>query len=63
MTKRKEMEEFYNDGVLTDEMADELLANFEEQMPKSVVDSITEAFGDAKETKERLRNLDFDDLL
>ena len=44
-------------------MADELLANLEEQMPKSVVDSITEAFGDAKETKERLKNLDFDDLL
>ena len=63
MEKRKEMEEFYNDGIVSDEIADELLANFEEQMPKSVVDSITEAFGDAKETRERLKNLDFDDLL
>lgn len=63
MNKRREMEEFYNDGVLTDEMADELLANLEAQMPKTVTDSITEAFGDVKETKERLKNLDFDDLL
>lgn len=63
MLKRKELEDFYNDGVVSDEMADELLANLEEQVPKSVVDSITEAFGDAKETKERLKNLDFDDLL
>lgn len=63
MNKRREMEEFYNDGVLTDEMADELLANLESQMPKTVTDSITEAFGDVKETKERLKNLDFDDLL
>lgn len=63
MMKRKELEDFYNDGVVSDEMADELLSNLEEQMPKSVVDSITEAFGDAKETKERLKNLDFDDLL
>ena len=63
MNKRREMEEFYNDGVLTDEMADGLLANLEAQMPKTVTDSITEAFGDVKETKERLKNLDFDDLL
>lgn len=63
MNKRREMEEFYNDGILTDEMADELLANLEAQMPKTVTDSITEAFGDVKETKERLKNLDFDDLL
>ncbi len=63
MNKRREMEEFYNDGILTDEMADELLANLESQMPKTVTDSITEAFGDVKETKERLKNLDFDDLL
>lgn len=63
MNKRREMEEFYNDGVLTDEIADELLANLEAQMPKTVTDSITEAFGDVKETKERLKNLDFDDLL
>lgn len=63
MNKRREMEELYNDGILTDEMADELLANLEAQMPKTVTDSITEAFGDVKETKERLKNLDFDDLL
>ena len=63
MDKRKELEDFYNHGVVSDEMADELLANLEEQMPKSVVDSITEAFGNVKETKERLKNLDFDDLL
>ena len=63
MDKRKELEDFYNHGVVSDEMADELLANLEEQMPKSVVESITEAFGNVKETKERLKNLDFDDLL
>ena len=63
MDKRKEMEEFYNDGILTDELADELLSNLEAQMPKSVSESITEAFGNAQETKERLSKMDFSDLL
>lgn len=63
MDKRREMEEFYNDGILTDELADELLSNLEAQMPKSVSESITEAFGNAQETKERLSKMDFSDLL
>ena len=63
MDKRREMEDFYNDGILTDELADELLSNLEAQMPKSVSESITEAFGNAQETKERLSKMDFSDLL
>lgn len=65
MDKRKEIEDFYNEGVLTDEMAEDLLANFAEQedMPKSISDSISEAFGNVKDKKERLRNTDIEDLL
>jgi hypothetical protein len=65
MEKRKEIEDFYNDGVLTDEMADDLLSHFAEaeEVPKSLSDSISEAFGEAKDHKERLRNMSFDELI
>lgn len=65
MDKRKEIEDFYNDGILSDEMADDLLSRFAEaeEIPKSLSDSISEAFGEAKDHKERLRNMSFDELI
>lgn len=63
MNKRKEIEDFYNDGVVTDEVAEELLEKFAVESKQSLTESISEAFGNAQENKERLSKLDFTDLL
>lgn len=63
MDKRKEIEDFYNDGVVTDDVAEELLEKFSVETKPSLSESINEAFGNAKENKERLSKLDFSDLL
>ena len=63
MDKRKEIEDFYNDGIVTDDVAEELLEKFSIETKSSLSESINEAFGNAKENKERLSKLDFSDLL
>lgn len=57
------LEDFYNDGVVDDAMAESLLDMIDEVTPASVSDSIEEAFGNAKERKERLKNMDWGDYI
>jgi replicative DNA helicase len=59
----KRLEDFYNDGVVDDAMAESLLNMIDEVTPASVSDSIEEAFGNAKERKERLKNMDWGDYI
>lgn len=65
--KTKEMEElenFYNDGVVNDTMAQNLLDNIDETISNTeLTESIEEAFGDIRERKIRLSKMDFGDLL
>ena len=59
----KRLEDFYNDGVVDDAMAESLLNMIDEVTPTSVSDSIEEAFGNVKERKERLKNMDWGDYI
>ena len=61
--EKEELENYYNYGEITDEMAEDILANFDVPAQQSLMDSITEAFGDAQDTKKRLEGLNFSDLL
>ena len=61
--EKEELENYYNYGEITDEMAEDILANFDAPAQQSLMDSITEAFGDAQDTKKRLEGLNFSDLL
>lgn len=58
----QELEDFYNEGVVSDTMTQELLSHFS-AAPASLLTSVEEAFGNAQETKERLKNMSFDDLI
>jgi hypothetical protein len=60
----KELENFYNDGIVSDELAEELLNSLQNSgLEEKMIDSITEAFGNAQETKERLKNMSLGDLI
>lgn len=61
--EKEELENYYNYGEITDEMAEDILANFDAPAQQSLMDSITEAFGDVQDTKKRLEGLNFSDLL
>lgn len=61
--EKEELENYYNYGEITDEMAEDILVNFDTPAQQSLMDSITEAFGDAQDTKKRLEGLNFSDLL
>lgn len=59
------LENFYNNGEVKDEMADELLANIENSSaaPRKMIDDVVQAFEDKQQNLERLRNMSFDELL
>lgn len=60
----RKLEELYNEGVVNDNMAESLLDNIGETISDiKLTDSIEEAFGNMQETKKRLSNMDFGDLL
>lgn len=61
----KELEDYYNDGAVSDEWAEEIFGKAPEatECSESMLDSISNAFGDALANKERLRNMSFDDLI
>lgn len=63
--KTKEMEdleEFYNNGVATEEMIAEIEAE-EIGLNNSLIDSIKEAFGNQQERRQRVSEMSFSDLL
>jgi hypothetical protein len=62
--KSKEMEEledFYNNGTVTPQIEQEIVK--ENVLEKTLVESITKAFGDIKEERKRVEAMDFDDFL
>lgn len=62
--KMIELEELYNNGVVSDTLADKLLDNINEVIDNNkIADSIEEAFGDIQETKKRVSRMEFEDLL
>lgn len=57
----EELEEFYNDGVVTEEIEKEIIEN--SPLDISLTESITKAFGDRNEERKRVEDLDFGDFL
>lgn len=58
-----ELEELYNNGVVTDEHAQELISSFVEKYPTQFADDIEEAFGNQQERRKVVHEMDFDDLI
>lgn len=59
-----ELEEYYNNGVVTEEKAQELLAQFEEPSPiTTTMEEVVTAFGNIEEERRRIVDKSFDDLL
>ena len=60
----KELEDFFNTGLVSDTVAENLLNNINEVIDNtSLTNSIEEAFGDIRETKIRLSKKTFEELL
>lgn len=57
----EELEEFYNNGIVTEEIEKEIIEN--SPLDISLTDNITKAFGDRNEERKRVENLDFGDFL
>ena len=58
-----DLENLYNDGLVSNEIEENLLKNVSEEMPETLLDEISKAFGDAQDRKEQIKQLSFDDLL
>lgn len=58
-----ELEELYNNGVITDAAAQELIDNFVKSNPTQFSSEIEEAFGNQEEARKRVHESDFDDFL
>lgn len=65
--KTKEMEdleELYNEGVVPDEMVEQLLSNLEEETQNTkLLDAVQVAFGNEQERRKQVHDADFDDFL
>lgn len=59
----KSLEDFYNDGLVTDKYAQELLTNFKAQNPNEYSNEIEEAFGNQTERKKQIHDSSFEDFL
>lgn len=60
----EELEDFYNDGVVSDEQAQDLLAAARnDKIIVKAVDKVEEAFGNEYERKQQLQGLSFEDFL
>lgn len=59
-----DLESLYNDGIVSDEMEQDLIERFSSQEEEvSLLDEVAKAFGDENDRKEQLKNVSFDDLL
>ena len=58
-----ELEEYYNNGVVTDEHAQELISAFVEKNPTQFANDIEEAFGNQQERRKIVHEMDFEDLI
>ncbi len=58
-----ELEECYNNGVVTDEHAQELISAFVEKYPTQFANDIEEAFGNQQERRKMVHEMDFEDLI
>lgn len=58
-----ELEECYNNGVVTDEHAQELVSAFVEKYPTQFANDIEEAFGNQQERRKVVHEMDFEDLI
>lgn len=58
-----DLELLYNEGEVTDLVEENLLQNFSEEMPESLLSDINKAFGDANDRKEQLKNIGMGELL
>jgi replicative DNA helicase len=58
-----ELEDFYNNGVVSDEVVEDLLMNISREEPESLLESVTNAFGDFEKKKEKIKETDLSDLL
>lgn len=58
-----ELEELYNNGVITDAAAQELIDNFVKSNPTQFSSEIEEAFGNQEETRKRVHESSFEDFL
>jgi hypothetical protein len=59
-----DLELFYNEGEVTDDMEQQLIENFSPEIaPQSLLDEVTKAFGDERERKEQLKNVSIEELL
>lgn len=60
----KELEELYNEGVVPEKMAEQILVSFEENSQnEKVLDAIKTAFGNEKERRQQVHDASFDDFL
>jgi replicative DNA helicase len=60
----KELEELYNDGVIPDEMVEQILLNFEEETQNTkLIDAVQVAFGNEQERRKQVHDADFADFL
>lgn len=60
----EELEDFYNNGVVSDEQAQDILAAARsEKIIVKAVDKVEEAFGNEYERKQQLQGLSFEDFL
>lgn len=59
----KELEDFYNHGIVSDTKAADLLTQFEQNLGEpNKTEKTIEAFGDFEETKKRVKDVSWDDL-
>lgn len=60
----KDLEELYNEGVVPDEMVEQLLSNLEEEAQNTkLLDAVQVAFGNEQERRKQVHDADFDDFL
>ena len=59
----EDLEEFYNNGVVTEEMIKEISNSEKLKESTSLVDSVNEAFGNQQERRARLASVSFSDLI
>lgn len=60
----KELEGLYNEGVVPEKMAEQILVSFEENSQnEKVLDAIKTAFGNEKERRQQVHDASFDDFL
>lgn len=59
-----DLENFYNDGLISDELEESLINNITpEVVSETLLEEVARAFGDNKERKEKIKNMCWDDLL